>query len=1064
MKIPPNLTGFDGKALKGEVYLTSGNSGTPGNRTKLLEEGMKREGNHFTCYALTAEDDAIAPCFNMNSGVVEFVDVVVDGILRASHSNEGATKNFSKKFEWVVGQIKSSNRYVDRIYQLQIAKRNIEKTRNVKGGAPHSVGSIEIQIFRKDPNAHKNHTTDSDSDAFSSLSKEETPDLGNAERAPTFEDHTQWWNLNPCVDEDTIPSPPFEVGGIGYRKFQGNAKSLVVKKWPGDYKVWASFKFLLFSTADFHTLGFLDTPKYIGTPWNGTQETSRKPTVKDVSRPSKATSVIDPDDVGSDHDDDVVVDTVENVDKPAPETKTKIDEPTKIFKGKEVGRKSIKSSVSIEIEVPSQAVKSMKPVGKQTRVIEDSQSSEILDESHAEVNRTVSKSSRLSKVSQVIDLSGEDASEPTDTVVFAPAIKIEKDEFTGNDFDQGNGTDTNLRRKPLSMSGVEGAPASEAWNDPDRSLWYQRRGLSKILDDSLTLNDDKSQAEKDLNSSDNSKIISLDNPDSLNQPSVPCIVGKPAEKETVTHFKPLSTQVGGLSWEPLTPPVSSKKSGSNYFNHFGTERRVLFGDSNGTIQIESAARAIITEDNYSDNDSREASPLVKHDQRVPENKAKKLSRQYLGFTLETKTSNIEKPGQSSNVNNMETDFDEFIHTSPQPEDTEMVDAVEADPETELTAPRSPSPKAGPQSTITNQDQDSVDKTVPSQSQELNTSQNGQNDSEKSTQEIPESILEGIAEAQRLQRAKRFPSTAIPEVENEEALEFDRAEASPDTDITNSDNDKLLSEATKPNSKLNDAPFDIGNQKDGRQDSPAEADESTITVGTTKPAKQSKARAPAAAKPSPLKTASTPKTQPTSMSKTTTVQKPPAVKVEKSSNVSAQSEQSQAKPKKSTSKVESASIVSAQPAQSQAKPKKPSPKTTKAPSAPKTPKAPASVVPEEPVPKGKGKGRAKAGVNDKRKADQMTSASSNSGPNKTNISPALKQTSTAEGAIAIAEARKQAAIEKKQALEEKLNAIRVAKAERAEKEEADRINKEAQAFEDEVAELEKRIAMEQMDDE
>lgn len=128
MKIPPGLTGFDGKALKGEVYLTSGNSGALGNRTKLLEEGVKREGNHFTCYALTAEDDAIVPCFNINSGVVEFVDVVVDGILRASHSNEARTKNFSKKFEWVVGQTKSRNRYVDRIYQLQIAKRNIEKS------------------------------------------------------------------------------------------------------------------------------------------------------------------------------------------------------------------------------------------------------------------------------------------------------------------------------------------------------------------------------------------------------------------------------------------------------------------------------------------------------------------------------------------------------------------------------------------------------------------------------------------------------------------------------------------------------------------------------------------------------------------------------------------------------------------------------------------------------------------------------------------------------------------------------------------------------------------------
>lgn len=805
-----------------------------------------------------------------------------------------------------------------------------------------------------------------------------------------------------------------------------------MKKWPGDYKIWASFKFLLFSTADFHTLGFPDTPEYIGTPWNGTRASSNKPTAKDVSRTSKASSVIDPDDVGSDHDDDV--DTVENADKPTPEIKAKMDESRKTTKGKDVSRNIIKSSVSVEIEVPFQANKSMKSVGKQTRVIEDSQYSETLDESYAEANRTVSKPGRLSKVSQVVDLSGEDSSESTDTAVFAPTIKVEKDELTGNGVDQSNGTRTNRKRKPLSMPGMEGAPASEAWEDPDRSSWYQHRSLNKNLDDFLALNTDQSQAEGDLTSSDKSKIISLDSPDSLEQPSVPCIVGEAAEKETFTHFKPLDTQVGGPSWEPLTPPVSSKKSGSNFFNHFGTERRVLFGDSNGTIQVESAARAIITKDNYSDNDSREASPSVKHDQRVPENKAEESSRHGLEFTLETQTSNAEKPGHSSNVNKMETNFDEFIHKSPQPEDTEMVDAVEAEPEGKLTASRSPSPKVGPQSTIADQDQDAVKKAEPSESQELNASQDGQNDSKKSTQEIPESILEGIAEGQRLQRARRFPSSAIPELETEGAFEFHQAGVSSDTAMTNSDNNKLPSEATNSNSRLNDAPFDIGNQQDGRQDSPAEADESTITVGTAKPAKQSKTRAPAAAKPSSApKPPSTPKTQPSSVSKTATVQKPPAVKVEKHSNISAQAGHSQAKPKKSTSKVESSSVASAQPEQSQAKPKKPSPKTTKAASVPKTSKAPTAAVSEEPVPKPKGKSRAKAGVNDKRKADQMTSASSSSEPNKTNISPALKQTSNVEGAIAIAEARKQAAIEKKQALEEKLKAIREAKAERAREE-------------------------------
>lgn len=125
MHFPDELLGFDGKAMKGEVYLKGGTN------AKLKEEGMKQEGNHFTCYALTAEDDAITACLTINSGVVEFVDVVVDGILRASHCNDKATKKFTKNFDWFAGQVKTTrNIIVAKSYQLQIAKRNVEKSQS----------------------------------------------------------------------------------------------------------------------------------------------------------------------------------------------------------------------------------------------------------------------------------------------------------------------------------------------------------------------------------------------------------------------------------------------------------------------------------------------------------------------------------------------------------------------------------------------------------------------------------------------------------------------------------------------------------------------------------------------------------------------------------------------------------------------------------------------------------------------------------------------------------------------------------------------------------------------
>ncbi|CAD6442253.1 57e1e1d9-6f0f-4b10-a119-c831c10e5764 [Sclerotinia trifoliorum] len=1011
MKIPSGLLGFDGKPVKGEICLKGGRE-----NGKLHEEGMKREGNHFSCYALTAEGDAITPCFSINSGVVEFVDVVVDGILRASHSNEKATQAFSKKFEWVAGQVKIRNRYVGKTYQLQIKERNIEKTRNVKGGAPHSVGSIEIQIFRQDTNSHKAPAKDSDSDDTSSSSSEEPADLGHADRAPTFEDHTEWWNLNPCVDEDAILPSPFEVGGVGHKKLQDPLRDCVVKKWPGDFKLWASFRFLLFSTTDFHKLGFLNIPDYEGTSWSDMRLNLKKSPLKDVPLTTKATSVVD---AGTDDNDGDAGNLVL-------ESEDDTDEPVETIKGKEVHKKIVKSGASRGTEVSASLAK----VGgseRQNMIIKDSYSSEIHDERpDAEVIETVSKPVLPLDASQLAVPNNDEASKPADAALLVPNIKVESVELTGDSVVQVNQARTNRKKKPLSMPGVEGAPARKAWKDPAHSEWYRRNVSGSGSGDLSTINTDLLHSKQELNLSDRAQFSSSDDPEHVRQSSAPCVIGDAHKKDNAARFKSVGVEASGPSWEPMTPPASSKKGGTKHFHDFGDERRLLSGNFNGPSQIESAVRAIITKDNYSDNSScetsLEASPSIKFRQRVAERKAEKAKQRSLGLSFEQTPPNFEEPVPSLEADMMESNFDDFIHDSPQPEDTRMIDAVEDELEPKLSPERSPSPEADPRSTNTKQEQDSVDKALPSKSQDLTASQDNEYGSQTPTEEASQSVLEEVAKMQRIEKAKRYPSSAIPEENAEKSSESLQLGIPPNIEMIGSNSNDLLAKVAKSNSKPNDAPVNIGNQQDGRQDSPAKVDESTVMVTSIEPAKQPKARVPAA-----FKSSSAPKTQ------STPAQKTPAVKVERSSKVPAQSEQSQAKPKK------------------------PAPKVSKVPNAvggPKTAKAATPAIAEETTSNHKGKASSKAETNDKRKADQMTSAGSTSGPNKTNSSPALKQTSIVERETAAAEARMQAAAEKKRALEEQLEAAHNMK---VQMEKANEINRQAQALEEENAALEAEIA-------
>jgi hypothetical protein len=176
-------------------------------------------------------------------------------------------------------------------------------------GTPSSaVGSIEFQIFRKDPEAkkskkHRGSSSDTDNeDETSSSSSEESADtesLGDAKRAPNYEKYTDWWKLNSLVGETGKPSPPFEVGLVNQKNVTPTAKARVLKKYSGDFKLWASFRFILLSPIELQKLGFNTSKSSHGTHGNGAQSsTNNSGTVKGSSSTTK--ELIN----DSDHEDD----------------------------------------------------------------------------------------------------------------------------------------------------------------------------------------------------------------------------------------------------------------------------------------------------------------------------------------------------------------------------------------------------------------------------------------------------------------------------------------------------------------------------------------------------------------------------------------------------------------------------------------------------------------------------------------------------------------------------------------------------------------------------------------
>jgi hypothetical protein len=123
MKTPEGLLDTSGNAGKGDVTLSSSND------VDLREFGTVVEGSTTTCYALTSPNDVITVRFAFNPNVAAFVDLVVDGVRRASSSTEKSQSIFRGSFNRVchLARTKSDKRAGLKLCLIQVKSRDSSK-------------------------------------------------------------------------------------------------------------------------------------------------------------------------------------------------------------------------------------------------------------------------------------------------------------------------------------------------------------------------------------------------------------------------------------------------------------------------------------------------------------------------------------------------------------------------------------------------------------------------------------------------------------------------------------------------------------------------------------------------------------------------------------------------------------------------------------------------------------------------------------------------------------------------------------------------------------------------
>jgi hypothetical protein len=92
MKVLDSIPGDHGKPSDSWVKLSTEEDGF------LPEYGMHTTGNKTTCYVPVALGDTIEVGFQIESGVEDFADLLLDGVLRGSMNNKRCAKIWKHNF------------------------------------------------------------------------------------------------------------------------------------------------------------------------------------------------------------------------------------------------------------------------------------------------------------------------------------------------------------------------------------------------------------------------------------------------------------------------------------------------------------------------------------------------------------------------------------------------------------------------------------------------------------------------------------------------------------------------------------------------------------------------------------------------------------------------------------------------------------------------------------------------------------------------------------------------------------------------------------------------------
>jgi hypothetical protein len=103
MKLPAGLLDTNGKPAKGWIYLR-------GSDGEILQEfGEAGVNTRASCHALTSVGDNIEIEFLLNPNIAQFVDVLIDGVLRETASTKNANKVFKGHITKVWHQQRTGN-------------------------------------------------------------------------------------------------------------------------------------------------------------------------------------------------------------------------------------------------------------------------------------------------------------------------------------------------------------------------------------------------------------------------------------------------------------------------------------------------------------------------------------------------------------------------------------------------------------------------------------------------------------------------------------------------------------------------------------------------------------------------------------------------------------------------------------------------------------------------------------------------------------------------------------------------------------------------------------------